>query len=107
MSTVWLYHCKYLYIAKQTNLMYVETSKEHLICISCVDVVVVFRLFFSPVPAIAWLVMMMVSAVLALTAFLLLGHLLCFHIYLSKYGFLLKCFAGTCHSMAGLSLMLS
>jgi len=46
---------------------------------------VVFYLFYTPVSSIVWLVLMMFTAVLSLLCCGLLGHLLSFHIYLSKY----------------------
>ena len=45
---------------------------------------VVFHMFYCQVSSVAWLAMMMFTAVLALVSCGLLGHLLSFHIYLSK-----------------------
>jgi len=55
-------------------------------CVICVSVLfdVVFYIFYCQVSSVVWLVMMMFTAVLALLSCALLGHLLSFHIYLSK-----------------------
>ena len=55
--------------------------------LSAYCVCAVFYLFFSPVSNVAWLVMMMFTAVLALLACGLLIHLLSFHVYISKDAF--------------------
>jgi hypothetical protein len=44
-----------------------------------------FSLFYTVVPDIAWQVLTMFTAVLAALGTGLLGHLLGFHIFLSKY----------------------
>ena len=72
----------YMPVGITAVLMYVCFSGRD--CVTALFLYVVFHVFYKPVSSIVWLVLMMFTALLALLSCGLLGHLLSFHIYLSK-----------------------
>jgi len=76
-------------------MIYICSSVCAVVCYqSFFDCVcVVFYVFYSLVSSIVWLAMMMSTAVIALLSSVLLGHLLSFHIYLSKWQKLVEAYA--------------